>query len=70
MAAGGFASINLETALINSANQYPVHSLLSHESNTVYKVPPYQREYSWQKPQWEDLFDDLIEADGAHFLED
>jgi Protein of unknown function DUF262/Protein of unknown function (DUF1524) len=34
----------------------------------MYRVPPYQREYSWQKAQWEDLFQDLIEADGAHFL--
>lgn len=54
--------------MIKSATQYPVHSLISHEGNTHYRVPPYQREYSWQKPQWEELFDDLVEADGAHFL--
>lgn len=54
--------------MIKSANQYPVHTLLSHEGNLTYRVPPYQREYSWQKAQWEDLFQDLIEADGAHFL--
>lgn len=54
--------------MIKSATQYPVHSLISHDGNTVYRVPPYQREYSWQKPQWEDLFDDLVDADGAHFL--
>src|SRR4051794_33616789 len=34
----------------------------------MYRIPPYQREYSWQKAQWEELFQDLIEADGAHFL--
>lgn len=54
--------------MIKSANQYPVHTLLSHEGNVMYRVPPYQREYSWQKAQWEELFQDLIEADGAHFL--
>ncbi|MUL42061.1 DUF262 domain-containing protein [Streptomonospora sp. PA3] len=54
--------------MIKSANQYPVHTLLSHESNVMYSVPPYQREYSWYKPQWEALFEDLIEADGPHFL--
>lgn len=54
--------------MIKSANQYPVHTLFSHEGNVMYKVPPYQREYSWYKAQWEDLFEDLIEADGAHFL--
>lgn len=54
--------------MIKSATQYPVHSLISHEANTQYRVPPFQREYSWQKSQWEDLFEDLLEADGAHFL--
>ena len=54
--------------MIKSATQYPVHSLLDHETNIVYQVPPYQREYSWQRAQWEYLFDDLIEADGSHFL--
>jgi hypothetical protein len=54
--------------VIKSANQYPVHALLSYEANLMYRIPPYQREYSWQKAQWEDLFQDLIEADGPHFL--
>lgn len=54
--------------MIKSANQYPVHALFSHEGNVMYRVPPYQREYSWHKAHWEDLFEDLIEADGAHFL--
>lgn len=57
-----------EKTVIKSATQYPVHSLLDHETNIVYQVPPYQREYSWQRAQWEYLFDDLIEADGSHFL--
>jgi hypothetical protein len=54
--------------VIKSANQYPIHVLFSHESNLIYRIPPYQREYSWQKAQWEALFQDLIEAEGAHFL--
>lgn len=54
--------------MIKSANQYAVHALLSHDLNLNYRIPPYQREYSWQKGQWEDLFQDLVEADGAHFL--
>lgn len=54
--------------MIKSANQYPVHTLFSHEGNVMYKIPPYQREYSWYIAQWEDLFEDLVEADGAHFL--
>lgn len=55
-------------SVIKSANQYPVYALLSHEGNLVYQIPPYQREYSWQKVQWEDLFQDLREAEGPHFM--
>jgi hypothetical protein len=54
--------------VIKSANQYPVHELFSFEGNLTYRVPPYQREYSWQRLQWEDLFQDLVETDDAHFL--
>lgn len=54
--------------MIKSANQYAVHSLFSHDGNVRYRIPPYQREYSWHRAQWEDLFEDLIDADGAHFL--
>ncbi|QKJ18581.1 DUF262 domain-containing protein [Microbacterium hominis] len=54
--------------MINSAQQYPVHVLLNNEDKVQYRVPKYQREYSWQRPQWEDLFEDLVEADGSHFL--
>lgn len=25
-----------------------------------YEVPPYQRDYSWKKDQWEDLWNDII----------
>lgn len=54
--------------MIKSAQQYPIHTLLSHDGNLKYRVPPYQREYSWQKAEWEDLLQDLVEADGSHFL--
>jgi hypothetical protein len=32
--------------MIDSATPYPIHALLSHESNLMYRIPPYQREYS------------------------
>ncbi|WP_018157770.1 DUF262 domain-containing protein [Demetria terragena] len=54
--------------MINSAEQYPVHALLSPDTDVSYRVPPYQREYSWRRSEWEALFDDLVNADGAHFL--
>lgn len=60
--------VEYDHVVIKSANQYPVQTLVSFDSNVVYRIPPYQREYSWQKVQWEDLFQDLVEAEGTHFL--
>lgn len=56
--------------MIDSVDKPPVHELLSQNTNTVFSVPAYQREYSWRKDQWDALFDDLIEEepDTGHFL--
>lgn len=56
--------------MIKSVGQDPVHSLLSPETNVTYDVPPYQREYSWGKEQWDALFDDLVQEgpESGHFL--
>ena len=40
---------------------------------TIYKIPPYQRAYSWGKDECEELFDDLVNAflnntDEGYFL--
>ena len=38
----------------------------------IYRVPPYQRDYSWQEEQWEDLWNDIIEMredrDQRHYM--
>lgn len=54
--------------MINSAHGYKVVELLSTEKTIIYKVPRYQREYKWNKRQWEDLFDDLMENDSGYYL--
>lgn len=54
--------------MIKSVNNYPVSQLLDTETNVVFRVPRYQREYSWGKVQWESLFDDLIENAPGYFL--
>ncbi len=57
--------------MIKSVNQVPVYTLLSPENTLVYQIPLYQREYMWTRQQWDDLFDDLLDAagvDAAHFL--
>lgn len=56
--------------MIKSLSNDKVHTLLNPENNVVYKVPRYQREYTWGKSEWDELFDDLIEHEGTdgHFL--
>lgn len=34
----------------------------------IYQIPAYQREYSWNKTNWENLFDDLFHNDENYFL--
>jgi hypothetical protein len=38
----------------------------------LYKVPPYQRDYSWTEEQWEDLWTDIIDLavrpDDTHYM--
>lgn len=31
----------------------------------IYRVPPYQRDYSWGEEHWEDLWNDIVELKGA-----
>ena len=37
-----------------------------------YRVPPYQRDYSWSEEEWEDLWNDIVELqpdpEGVHYL--
>ena len=56
--------------MIKSVDNYAVHELLSAETNVVYVVPRYQREYSWGRDEWEVLLDDLFEheSNDGHFL--
>lgn len=54
--------------MIKSVNNYSVSQLFAIDSSVVYAVPRYQREYTWVKTQWENLFDDLLENDPGYFL--
>ncbi len=54
--------------MIKSVQNYSVADLLNSDNNVIYNVPRYQREYKWGKPQWENLFDDLVENDLGYFL--
>ena len=54
--------------MIKSVYNYPISQLFDIEASVVYEVPRYQREYTWSKEQWENLFDDLIENELGYFL--
>lgn len=36
--------------------------------STHYEIPSYQRAYSWDKEQWAQFFDDLLDADAGYYL--
>ena len=54
--------------MIKSVNNYPTSQLFDIEAGVVYAIPRYQREYTWGKYQWENLFDDVLENDPGYFL--
>lgn len=59
------------TSIINSANDYYLRELLDPQNAKLkYVIPKYQREYSWGKQQWENLYDDILldTEDSPHFL--
>lgn len=54
--------------MIKSVSNYPISQLLDIDSNVVYHIPRYQREYTWGKWEWEKLFDDILENNNGYFL--
>ncbi len=54
--------------MIKHVSNYPVSQLFDTNSQVVYTIPRYQREYTWGKNQWEHLFDDVLENDPGYFL--
>lgn len=54
--------------MINSAKDYPISQIFDIETKVVYQIPRYQREYSWSRPQWENLIDDILENAPGYYL--
>ena len=54
--------------MIKSVNNYPISQLFDTEADVVYAIPRYQREYTWGKREWENLFDDIRENNSGYFL--
>lgn len=54
--------------MIQNTDNKPLSELFSADNKIVYHIPKYQREYIWNKLNWEALFDDVEESEGGHFL--
>ena len=54
--------------MIKSVKQYTASALLNGDEKVLFKIPRYQREYSWGKSHWERIFDDLAENSNGYFL--
>lgn len=45
-----------------------VSDIFAINSNVVYRIPKYQREYTWGINDWDALFNDVTENDFGYFL--
>jgi uncharacterized protein with ParB-like and HNH nuclease domain len=64
----GGGVVNGDIRMIKSANQYPISQIFDIEKSVVYSIPKYQREYTWNKNQWDELFDDLYDNNNGYYL--
>ena len=54
--------------MIETVTKPTISELLSPEGPTMFKIPRYQREYTWGQHDWESLFDDVMGNPNGYFL--
>lgn len=54
--------------MIKTVSQTTIADVFSITSDKVYKIPKYQREYTWGIKEWDALFNDVTENDLGYFL--
>lgn len=57
--------------MIKEAMDISIETLLTKDdkgNKFFYRIPPYQREYSWGEEQWENLYNDILENEEGYFL--
>ena len=54
--------------MIKNVSDPSIASILSTDALKVYHIPRYQREYTWGKKDWTNLYDDVFENDPGYFL--
>ena len=59
-------------AKANILNTRTINYLELIGNGKLYRVPPYQRDYSWSEEQWEDLWNDIVELrpapEAVHYM--
>ena len=54
--------------MIKKVHPYKISQIFEIESKMIYKIPKYQREYTWGINEWNQLFDDIISNEEGYFL--
>jgi uncharacterized protein with ParB-like and HNH nuclease domain len=54
--------------MINSATKYSISEVFSPDIDIKYVIPKYQRQYIWNRDNWEELINDILESEGGHFI--
>ena len=54
--------------MIKQVDNPTISEIFSINSNVVYRIPKYQREYTWGINDWDALFNDVTENDPGYFL--
>lgn len=54
--------------MIKTVGQTTIADIFSINSDRVYRIPKYQREYTWGLNEWNALFNDVTENDFGYFL--
>ena len=54
--------------MIKTVSQTTIADAFSITSDKIYKIPKYQREYTWGIKEWDALFNDVTENDFGYFL--
>ncbi len=54
--------------MIKHVHDYQVSEIFSNQNSVIYRIPKYQREYTWRTRDWDALFDDVVENDEGYFI--
>lgn len=54
--------------MINQVSQYKISQIFANDSKIIYRIPKYQRAYTWGINEWDQLFDDIISNEPGYFL--